>query len=211
MGRAFQALLKMIKVDLHIHTKYSPDANIDPLMLAKYCQKYNILPAITDHNRLKVKMRNAIMGEEIMTKEGEIIGLFLNEGIRPHLSIEETLDRIREQDALVLAPHPFDIMRHSTLKRHDFKMDIIEVFNSRVIFQKFNRRANEFANRNNIIKTASSDAHFLSEVGSSYAYMDEFHSKKEFLQNLSRARLVMRKTPNLNKVRSMIIKWKKRA
>ena len=198
-----------IKVDLHVHTKYSADANIEPKLLKKYCEKHNIVPAITDHNELKVKMPGTIPGEEILTEHGEIIGLFLQEKIPKRLSIEETIDKIREQDGLICAPHPFDWMRRSSLRKHNFPMDIIEVFNARVMLKNINKKALDYANKNNIIKTASSDAHFLSEVGTSYAIMDEFNSKKEFLKNLKKARLVKRRSPNINKLRGFLTKCSK--
>jgi len=185
-----------MKVDFHIHTIHSPDSLNTLWLLNKICVKKGITPVISDHNRIryaqeyKRRFGNAIVAEEIETAEGEVICLFANERIRAGLSIEETIDRIREQGALVYVPHPFDRMRSSAIKRLDFKPDIIEVFNARVIRKEYNRQALDFAEQNGYLKAAGSDAHLPFEIGKSYAEMEEFSSIKEFMKNLKAARLV---------------------
>jgi len=181
----------MIKVDFHIHTVYSKDSFNSINVIKKICKKKGIFPVITDHNTIKgaLKLKNCIVGEEIKTKDGEIIGLFLNEEIKKGLSIEETVEKIKEQDGLVYVPHPFDKLR-SCVKRLNFKKDIFEVFNSRSLFQVFNRKAFEYAKRHNILMAVGSDAHLPIEIGKSYVIMEEFNleEKKELLRNLKNAK-----------------------
>jgi hypothetical protein len=78
--------------------------------------------AIADHGTAEgaLKMQgiapfSVIVAEEILTPHGEIMGMFLKETIPSGLSIEETISRIRAQDGLVNIPHPFEVIRHSSL------------------------------------------------------------------------------------------------
>ncbi len=190
-----------MKVDFHLHTKYSPDSLSSLRYFRKECIKRSIMPIITDHNTIegalkyKKLYKDVIIGEEIKANSGEIIGIFLNEAIPKGLSMHETLSLIKSQGALSYVPHPFDLMRKSAVKKIDFKADIIEVFNSRVIKQQYNKMAEGFADKNKLAKAAGSDAHLISEIGTSYADMEPFNSPKEFLKNLKKAKLIKRPSP----------------
>jgi predicted metal-dependent phosphoesterase TrpH len=181
-----------MKVDLHVHTNYSSCSILKIDTLKKLCKKFDIYPAITDHNVIAgaKKFKNCILGEEIMTKEGEIIGLFLNGQIKKGLSIEETIDKIKEQGGIVYVPHPFDWRRRSQVKRTNFKMDMIEVFNGRIWQQSLNEKAKEFAKKNKITMGVGSDTHTPFELGRIYNEIEEFNSPKEFLKNMKKAKLV---------------------
>jgi predicted metal-dependent phosphoesterase TrpH len=58
-----------------------------------------------------------IVGEEVYTTEGEVIGYFLSEMVPSGLTPEETVDRIVGQGGVVCVPHPFDRFRRSPLSR----------------------------------------------------------------------------------------------
>ncbi len=185
-----------MKIDFHVHSIHSPDSLNSMWLLNRICRKKGITPVISDHDRMSYAVRykrrfgNAIVAEEIKTSSGELICLFANEWIRPGLSVEETIDRIRAQGALVYVPHPFDRLRGTAVKKIYFKPDIIEVFNSRSIDRKSNETALRYAERNGFLKAVGSDAHLPYEIGCSYVEMDEFDSIKEFKNNLSDAMLV---------------------
>jgi len=187
-----------MKLDFHVHTNYSPDSFTTLATLKKVCEKKGLFPVITDHNTIKgalvFKQRygDCIIGEEIETADGDLIGLFLNEEIPRGLSVHETVDKIREQDGVVYMPHPFDRLRNSSLKRHDFKADIVEVFNSRVMKQYYNHMAEIFAENKKLLKGAGSDAHFARHIGLSYVVIDDFSDKKEFLKNMKKAIIITR-------------------
>jgi len=184
-----------MKIDLHIHTKYSPCSILQIKTLRKLCKKFDIHPAITDHNTLEgaKRFKDCILGEEITTKENaHIIGLFLNTKIKEGLDIDETVDKIKEQGGLVYVPHPFD-WRRNNVPRLDFKMDILEVFNGRIWQQSLNEKAKEFAKKNNIIMGVGSDSHVSPELGRIYNEIEEFNSPKEFLKNMKKAKLVTKK------------------
>lgn len=175
---------------MHIHTKYSKDGFIRLEKLRKICAKKNIVPIITDHNTIKgaLEYKSKIIAEEIKTKEGDIIGLFLNNEIPKELSVEETIDKIKEQDGLVYFPHPgrpFD-----GIKNFRKNVDIIEVFNARNFLKRWNDNALKLADDNNLLKGAGSDAHLACEVGKAYVQMEDFNDKQEFVKNLRNAKII---------------------
>ena len=106
----------MLKADLHVHSEYSPDSESSLVDIIEHCTAKGInCIAITDHNEIAgaIELKNiapftVIVGEEILSSSGEIIGLFLTEHIPAQLSAEETIRRIKDQGGLVLIPHPFD-------------------------------------------------------------------------------------------------------
>jgi len=140
------------KADTHLHTEYSgfgtlgflhfPESMTKPQSLVDRARKggFNVI-CVTDHNETAgafIAQKYAeqfddidvIIGEEVMTSDGEIIGLFLTEKIQPHQTIEETVDIIREQGGLTIAPHPFSF-HVPGLKEKIFEIDLdgFEVMN----------------------------------------------------------------------------------
>ena len=163
--------------------------------------------AVLDHSEIEGALRLAevapfpvIVGEEVLTKEGEIGGLFLKERIPPGLPLKETADRIKEQGGLVYAPHPLarDVPRNigkEALLSIIERVDIIEGFNARIRYQSDNEEAKEIARRYGIAVAAGSDAHFPWEVGRAGIEIASFSTPQEFLGNLSQAQIFGRRTP----------------
>lgn len=166
-----------MKFDLHTHTKYSSDGIIEPEKLVKTAIKRGLSGiAITDHDTLKGSLRakeyetddlEVIVGSEISTERGEVIGLFLSDEIRSHI-FQEVVEEIKEQGGITVLPHPFDGIRRNGINpgKKDIKsVDCVETFNSRCLRQKYNNKAIQFANANGLTMVAGSDAHFASEIG----------------------------------------------
>ena len=108
-----------------------------------------------------------VIGEEIYSKNGEIIGLFLNEDIKPGLSAEETIELIHEQDGIAFAPHPFSVYCSCLGKKlHELKLDGIEVFNS--LHRDGYSNAIALENCNGYARLGGSDAHSSSMIGNGY-------------------------------------------
>jgi predicted metal-dependent phosphoesterase TrpH len=202
----------MIKTDLHVHTKYSHDSFLNFKTLENlYLKKGINCLAITDHNEIEGALRfkeytqkiKVIIGEEVFTTHGEIIGLFLNEKIPAGLSPEETVFRIKNQGGLVYIPHPFDYDRRKSILEFDKikelidDIDIIEVFNSRTRNQIYNDNALELAIETNKIKAVGSDAHTFLELGRSYQELADFQNTEQFLANLNEANLSFEPSPKL--------------
>lgn len=197
---------KKIKIDIHVHSETSYDC-LTTLEDFKNILNSNRLDkiAITDHSKIGLAFElkeiygdRIIIGEEIMTTHGEIIGLFLHKEIPRGLSPEETIEEIRKQGGIVYIPHPFD-KRRSGIFRYDNYVeilksaDIIETFNSRCFSQIPNQLAKAFAYENMMPEGVGSDAHNADEIGRSYLEMDDFSDAKEFLENIQSATLVKRK------------------
>ena len=138
-----------------------------------------------------------IPGEEVKTKgQGEVIGLFLREEIPRGLSFEDTIAAIREQGGLVYLPHPFD-RRHAipdpaTLHRHLAEIDVLEVYNARLLKETYNDEALRFARKYNLLQGAGSDAHVLPGLGTGAVQMREFRTPEEFLISLRTAEILRR-------------------
>jgi len=166
-----------MKFDLHTHTKYSSDGIIEPEKVVKTAIKRGLSGVvITDHDTLKGSLKakkyetenfEVIVGSEISTERGEVIGLFLSEEIKSH-TFQEALEEIKEQDGIIVLPHPFDDIRRNGINpgKKDIKLvDCVETFNSRCLRQKYNDKASQFARENGLTVAAGSDAHFASEIG----------------------------------------------
>lgn len=184
-----------MKIDLHCHTEASWDCITPLTKVLPRCQAQGIaVQAITDHNEIWAAQElqaqaearltegqeapTIIVGEEISTREGEIIGLFLQERIPRDLSAEETVSRIKEQGGLVLVPHGFDPMnfkrlKPATLTRIAGTVDIIEVFNTRISKPRWNQAAASWADEHGVLKSAGSDAHTLADIGSAWVETPE--------------------------------------
>jgi hypothetical protein len=166
-----------MKFDLHTHTKYSSDGVIEPDKVVKTAIKRGLSGiAITDHDTIKGSLRakkyetedfEVIIGSEISTERGEIIGLFLSDEIKSHV-FQEVVEEIKEQEGITVLPHPFDDIRRNGINpgKKDIKVvDCVETFNSRCLRQKYNNKASQFAMTNGLSVVAGSDAHFASEIG----------------------------------------------
>lgn len=189
-----------LKMDCHVHTGYSADCGLKIAGLLRLCPARGLnAVAVTDHNTIRgaLELRErapfkVVVGEEIKTLEGEVIGYFLEEEIPPGLSVPKTVRAIKEQGGLVCVPHPFDRLRKSALRYEALAqviddVDMIEAYNARNVFRQDNARALAFARRQHKPVTAGSDCHTAGEVGGSYLEMDDFDNAAGFLRNLSKA------------------------
>jgi len=197
----------LLKADLHIHTEYSMDCSMPLEQVISRCLETGInCVAIADHGTAEgaLKMQDiapfaVVVAEEILTRHGEIMGMFLKETIPSGLSAEQTISRIKAQGGLVCIPHPFDMFRKSALDSEVIEevaeqIDVIEVFNSRSLLPGASTKAQVFAEKYGIPKSAGSDAHTPNEIGNAYIEMPEFNGKDDFLQALAKGKVFGRRT-----------------
>ena len=213
----------MYKLDLHTHSIISHDGGIKPAQYQKLLDDKSIVIAITDHNKIAMALQlrekfgeQIIVGEEVMTNKGEIIGLFIKELIPKKLSPEETIKKIREQNGLVYIPHPFEKTRRGlpleVLESIVNDVDIIEVFNARTLEPRKSGWANNFADKHHIIKAASSDAHSVSGFGGAFSLVSQIPTKDNLRLLLTEADFhkqsapfLSRFAPATNKIRKIFI------
>jgi predicted metal-dependent phosphoesterase TrpH len=197
-----------ILVDLHMHTSWSHDCSIDVRELLDYAEAQGLgAIAVTDHNKLGGALeavelaRNrkliVVPGEEVKTAEqGEVIGLFLREEIPRGLSFSETVAAIKSQGGIVYVPHPFDRLHSipdpATLHQHLPDIDVLEVYNARLLFEAYNDEALRFARKYHLRMGAGSDAHVLQGVGTGALRMRSFDGPEEFLASLDSAEVLRR-------------------
>ncbi len=194
-----------MKIDFHVHTKYSSDSIIEPKNLAKKSLSLGIIPAISDHSsisshrEMKQLTASFIPAEEIATDRGDLIFLYAGDLIKKGTPFAEALDQIREQGGLAYLPHMYDKTRHGAIptKEETKKLDIIEVFNPRCLDSKYNSMAKMFAKKHNLLQAAGSDSHFLFEFGKTYTEMPDFdlENPKALLRSLKKAKLVTSPAP----------------
>ena len=177
-------------VDLHCHTSFSFDSLSRPAdVVAAGVRRGLTHLAITDHDRIDGALLareaappglSVIVGEEIRSADGDVIGLFLTGAVPPGLSALETVDAIHAQGGVAGIPHPFDHLRRSGIEsRRGVQMmevlapalDYVEAFNARVPFGSANERAGEFARDHGLPGVAVSDAHTVMEVGIAYTIL----------------------------------------
>jgi predicted metal-dependent phosphoesterase TrpH len=197
-----------IVADLHLHTNWSHDCSIGVDELLDHAEAQGLgAIAVTDHNvfggaleaveRARGRRIVVIPGEEVKTDDqGEVIGLFLREEIPRGMSFGDTIAAIRAQGGLVYLPHPFDRMHAipepATLHRHLAEIDVLEVYNARLLFEAYNDEALRFARKYNLTPGAGSDAHVLAGVGTGVVRMRRFSGPEEFLVSLHDAEVLRR-------------------
>lgn len=186
------------KADLHVHTCFSRDSLTRLPDLIRVARARGLSKvAITDHNTIEGALRARelapdliIVGQEIDTTMGELIAYFLQEPIPRGLAPSEAILRLKDQGAVIGVSHPFESLRSSALARGSMveiieAVEALEVFNSRCLRQRDNRRAREWAQRYGKLHTAGSDAHTLWEVGRGYVALPPFEGADEFRSSLA--------------------------
>ena len=171
----------MLRLDLHIHTCFSKDSAAPIASVVQRILLKGLGPlAITDHDDIQgaLEVRRVapfpvIIGEEIKSRDGDIIGLFLHRRVASGLPPLETVQQIKDQGGLVVVPHPFCRLRPSALHQSALMeilpfIDLMEAYNARTVLPGDNEKGLTFAQEHNLPMVASSDAHSALELGGTY-------------------------------------------
>lgn len=187
-----------MKIDLHCHSEASADCSTPLVLFPARCRERGVrIQAITDHNEIwgaqklqeiveeeKVKKTGfpltIIVGEEVSTTHGEIIGLFLQEKIPAGMSPKETVTAIKEQGGLVSLPHGFDPLKRwrlqpAALETVADQIDVVETFNARISQLRWNQAAVDWSKLHGLPMSAGSDAHTLADIGSAWVEVPVQH------------------------------------
>lgn len=207
----------MITVDLHLHTCHSYDCATPLEKFGRAARDAGLnCVAVTDHNTIDGALRlrdsgvvRVIVGEEIGTQQGELLGLFLEEAVPPGLSAVESIERVKGQGGLVCIPHPLGrrrfaarspvgvnedgrvrisraVRRASPLLTEEVleRVDMLEAINSRTPFRSTWNAGQRLADLYGLPVTAGSDAHTVREIGRSRVTMPDFCDAQSFLSSV---------------------------
>jgi predicted metal-dependent phosphoesterase TrpH len=214
----------LLRFDMHVHSSYSVDSVNSPKDLFRSWRKTGIIPLVCDHDTLEGSLHvmraihaedpevPVVLAEEVTTREGEIIGLFLTGEIPPGLPARETLDLIHGQGGLSLIPHPFCSHRVSVLQARARNalvdgIDLVEGHNARNRSDGDDRLAVLFATEMGIPFTAGSDAHTPLELGRVWMEVPPFGSPRELLRGLAGAPFTFRRMNSGVHLISGLVKW----
>jgi len=197
-----------LRADLHTHTHYSRDSVLSPQAYVRECLRKGVtLAAVTDHNAVEgafatraLAERDApgalrvVIGEEIKTSQGEIVGLFLKELVPRGMTAADTVRAIHEQGGVATIPHPFDVFRRNVIRREVLDeiaklVDAVEGYNCRNILGSHDAKAREVAKRAGKPITVGSDSHSAWEMGGVTIEIDDFESPQDFVRALSGGRI----------------------
>ncbi|HEX2141174.1 MAG TPA: PHP-associated domain-containing protein [Candidatus Limnocylindria bacterium] len=182
------------KADMHLHTLYS-DGTAEVRALLDHVEQHTDLDliAVTDHERIDGAVRarelaadggysfEVVVGEEITTRRGHLLALFIEERIPPLRPITETLERIHDQGGLAIAAHPMapltpSLGRRTLLELHAdrdprHRLDAIEILNPSAA-GRARRLARHHLNEDvlHLTEVGNSDAHVLEHVGSGWTW-----------------------------------------
>jgi predicted metal-dependent phosphoesterase TrpH len=202
-------------VQLHAHSSSSFDSRADPCRMVDRAVDLGFTHlAITDHDRIEGVLRardyagdriRIIVGQEITSPDGDLVGLFVERVIPPGLSAKDAAAAVHEQGGLVGLPHPFDSLRSSggsraggaeeVLEQMAGIVDYVEAHNARA-YRDANPKATSFAEAHGLPGVAVSDAHSLRELGVAGTVLPgDFSSASELLELLPRAELMTGRAP----------------
>ncbi|MBX7161596.1 MAG: PHP domain-containing protein [Acidimicrobiia bacterium] len=178
-----------VRMDFHMHTFASGDAvtQIDEFCDAVERSRLDVV-CVTDHHAVRVAWEieaalanvRVVVGEEIKTHAGELIGLFLTEKVPYGLPAAECARRIRDQGAITYVPHPVGPRNHAMAPAameallDAGLLDAVEVFNARNAFDAANEAAAAFATEHSLPGGAGSDAHYPEEIGTAWLELPDF-------------------------------------
>lgn len=212
----------MISIEFHCHTRFSKDSLLPPEKLVDTCRRKGLSRVVvTDHNSIAgARQAQAyapdlvIVGEEIMTTQGELLAAFVREEIPRGLPPQEAIARLREQGAFISVSHPFDQLRNGHWQPEHLTailplVDAIETFNARCMSADFNRRAQEFAVKMGIPGTAGSDAHAAFELGRARMHLPDFNYAEGLRGVIAQARFQARLSSPFVHFTSRYAVWKK--
>lgn len=166
-----------VKVDLHVHTVYSPDSSITLEQLVFWAKNRGLTGvAVTDHNSVEGALKFAretdfliIPGTEVNSRDGHVVALNVREVIPKGLSAEETVERIHAVGGVAVACHPFALFKGSIGRHASDKFDAVETINASASpFKRSVRKAEAIAARFKLPRVAGTDAHYAPAIGFAY-------------------------------------------
>lgn len=216
-----------MKFDLHVHTVYSAVPGF-PFLRDSFNQFDDIVRVarkkgidgigVTDHNTIEGSLKfkeylkrkrlnlQVIVGEEIRTLSGDVIALDIDERISHKMTVEETLDMIRDSNGFSVAPHPYTRQGVGERAVIDHKFNLIETMNSCCHPNK-NHKAKMLAIRLDIPEVGGSDSHRPEVIGNGITQVPDDEPVHESLEK-GRTRVYGRTTPYFNAFQKTFLRLK---
>lgn len=184
--------LAQAKADLHLHTTYSDGSNSVKEVLRHAAEHTDLrVVAITDHDTIEGALLarrlgssfglEVIVGEEISTREGHLLALFLERHVPPHQSVAATIAAVHAQGGLCVAAHPYGMlvpaigrvgMRRRMINLAEWQLDGIETFNASLWSPYSNYVAGAAAAELGLPGIGGSDSHHLATIGAGYTLFE---------------------------------------
>ena len=185
------AVDRLGRADLHVHTWASDgtDSVVDVLEHVE-AEGFLDIVAITDHERIDAALAGreiardrgmrvaVIVGEEITTRGGHLVGLFLEEAVPPWKSLENSIEAVHDQGGLALPAHPFvplhlcaqgfALRRLLASDNPAVRPDALETFNPTALGKWGHSRSVRFASEFGLACVGNSDAHIKTAVASAW-------------------------------------------
>jgi predicted metal-dependent phosphoesterase TrpH len=209
---------QVLNVETHCHNVFSNHKNyssrmpfdcgvtIEEQLEKAYHQKIDVM-FVTNHNTLEgysqileykkdhAKYRNIRIypAEEVtINNKGHVLAYGIEKEIRPGMTLDETLDEIKQQNGVSCAAHPFAVS--NGIREYAKRCDIIESFNSNNIDFFSNLIAEKFAKENNLVSIAGSDSHVKSTIGRSINKVESEDNIDSILEKLRKGKFTIEKS-----------------
>jgi predicted metal-dependent phosphoesterase TrpH len=174
------------RADLHVHPVGNGTSLGDPAtFLAALLAAGLDLVGLTDHDRVDVAAELAargadaglvlVVGEEIATREGHVVGLGLRDLVAPGAALGDTIAEIHAQGGIAVIAHPLlaiptsasrSILEELAQGPAERRPDALEAFNARVAWLPgYRRRVERLAAATGYAVVGCSDAHRPGDVG----------------------------------------------
>ena len=170
--------MRWSRADLHLHTTCS-DGMPTPEVLARRLVRSRLaVAAVTDHDTIEGALRveealsgsgpEIIIGSEVSSRDGHVLGLFITHDVPPGASAEATIAAIHEQGGLAIAAHPYSLALGVGDLAADLPFDGVEILNGSPFMEMSNARAAARLARTSSALIGGSDAHVARAAGQVY-------------------------------------------
>jgi len=187
-----------LKIDLHIHTYYSPDSTITPKELVTSAKQRGLdAVAVTDHDTIEGALKLSghsefliIPGIEVNTRHGHVLGVNISSRIPSGLDVPMTIQKIHEAGGIAIAAHPTTLYKGSLRRFLTREFDAVEAMNASSIPFRFSNRVNrKLAERLHLPQTGGSDAHYAPEIGMAYCLVEANLEREEIVAAIRRGKV----------------------
>ena len=186
-----------LKIDLHVHSRFSADSTITGQELVHYAKKAGLDGvAVTDHDNMDGATKIAqetgffiIPGMEVASLQGHVVALNIQKTIPSKLDIGETIEKIHDANGIAIACHPYGLLKGGLGRRTPSHVDAVEIINSSALpFRSSVRRNEAIAQRLGKPRVAGSDAHYGPQIGYGYTLVQAELGASEVVAAIVRGR-----------------------